>query len=249
MTPTGHVPRLSFTKLALFEFCPAAYRYRYVDRVRVPFASRLVIGAIVHSVLHRLFQRLLAREPVDKAIVDRLHADYWVKAPQLNRGRNLDIWTAAQALLDRYWAANHESLGTPIMLESRFRFRPESAENYSIEGIVDRVDVNSSGTEIIDYKTGHRPPNMPDRLRAQLHTYALGVERTVERTADRLTAYFLADNETISVKPDPEYKAELLGRYTAVAAGVEDGNYQARPGPHCHHCDFNRGCAFRWRAD
>ena len=59
--------RLSFTKLSLFEFCPTAYRYRYVERVPTPFVPRIVVGSIVHSVLHRLFERLQDRRRVDKA--------------------------------------------------------------------------------------------------------------------------------------------------------------------------------------
>ena len=39
--------RLSFSKLALYEFCPYAYRFRYIERVPTPFAPWLTVGAIV----------------------------------------------------------------------------------------------------------------------------------------------------------------------------------------------------------
>ena len=134
------VTRLSFTKLSLFEFCPTAYRYRYVERVPIPFAPRLVVGAIVHAVLNRLFERVQARERVDKAVLDRLHADYWAQAPRLDPERFPDMWHDGQALLDGYWSANHQNLGHPVLLESRFRFRPDPQAGYSIEGVIDRVD-------------------------------------------------------------------------------------------------------------
>ncbi len=246
MTASKRPLRLSYTKLSLFEFCPRAYRYRYVERVRVPFAPRLVVGAIVHSVLHGLFQRLQARERVDKALLDSLYADYWATAPQLDRERFPEIWADGRALLDGYWAANGDDLGNPILLESRFRFTSEASASHSIEGVVDRVDETLTGAEVIDYKSGGRPSELPSHLRTQLHTYALGVERVFERAVDRLSAYFLADNAAISVAPDPAYTSALLGRYATVAERVGTGDFEATPGPHCDHCDFNDRCTVRW---
>ena len=237
--------RLSFTKLSLFDFCPTAYRYRYVERVPVPFVPRIVVGAIVHAVLHRLFERLQAREPVDKPVLDRLYADYWIDAPRLDRARFPDMWRDGKALLDGYWLANHANLGHPVLLESRFRFRPDPDSGYSIEGVIDRVDETRSGAAIIDYKSGRRPERLPDRLRAQLHTYALAVEQVHRRRVERLDAYFLADNAAISVEPDPEYADELLDRYARTADQVAGSNFTATPGPHCGWCDFRDRCPFR----
>ena len=239
------VTRLSFTKLSLFEFCPTAYRYRYVERVPIPFAPRLVVGAIVHAVLNRLFERVQARERVDKAVLDRLHADYWAQAPRLDPERFPDMWHDGQALLDGYWSANHQNLGHPVLLESRFRFRPAPEAGYSIEGVIDRVDETPSGAAIIDYKSGRRPTQLPDRLRAQLHTYALGVARVHQRPVERLDAYFLADNAAISIAPDPTYSDALLGRYAATADQIEAGRFTATPGPHCAGCDYRDRCPFR----
>ncbi|MCY4112464.1 MAG: PD-(D/E)XK nuclease family protein [Chloroflexi bacterium] len=245
MTIARRATRLSFTKLSLFEFCPTAYRYRYVERVPVPFVPRIVVGAIVHAVLHRLFERLQARERVDKSVLDGLHADYWAEAPRLDRDRFPEMWRDGQALLDGYWSANHANLGQPVLLESRFRFRPDADAGYSIEGVIDRVDETPSGTAIIDYKSGRRPERLPDRLRAQLHTYALGVEQVHERRVERLDAYFLADNAGISITPDPDYSDALLDRYANTADRVEAASFTATPGPHCDWCDFRDRCPFR----
>ena len=151
------VTRLSFTKLSLFEFCPTAYRYRYVERVPIPFAPRLVVGAIVHAVLNRLFERLQARERVDKAVLDRLHADYWAQAPRLDPERFPDMWHDGQALLDGYWSANHQHLGQPVLLESRFRFRPDPAGR-----LLDRGRHRPNGRDPVrrgDHRLQERPPS------------------------------------------------------------------------------------------
>ncbi len=244
MTPR-RVTRLSFTKLSLFEFCPTAYRYRYVERVPTPFVPRIVVGAIVHAVLHRLFERIRSRERVDKTVLDQMHADYWAQAPRLDRERFPDIWSGGQALLDGYWRANHQDLGRPMLLESRFRFRPDPEAGFSIEGVIDRVDETPSGAAVIDYKSGRRPERLPDRLRAQLHTYALGVEQVHQRRVERLDAYFLADNADISIAPDPDYSAALLDRYATTAERVVEGEFTATPGPHCDWCDFRDRCPYR----
>ena len=245
MTIPPRVTRLSFTKLSLFEFCPTAYRYRYIERLPTPFVPRIVVGAIVHAVLHRLFERLQARERVDKTVLDQMHADYWAQAPRLDRERFPDMWSDGQELLDGYWSANHASLGRPLLLESRFRFRPNPEASYSIEGVIDRVDETPSGAAIIDYKSGRRPERLPDRLRAQLHTYALSVEQVHQRRVERLDAYFLADNAGISIAPDPDYSAALLDRFATTAERVVEGEFTATPGPHCDWCDFRDRCPYR----
>lgn len=241
--------RLSFSKLALYEFCPYAYRFRYVERIPIPFSPRLTVGAIVHSVLHRAFERLRDGVRLTRADLHDLHAAYWRDAPRLNRERFPDIWERGHELLDGFWSARGHAPGRPLMLERRFRVRLRVDDAHTVEGIIDRVDQQSDGLEIIDYKSGGRPAQLPSRLRTQLHTYALALERGVNRTVSRLTVYYLKDNQTLSASPDPAYADDVLGRYQALANRVGQADFKPTPGAHCQYCDYRKRCPYRWTDD
>lgn len=241
--------RLSFTKLALYEFCPYAYRFRYVERIPIPFSPRLTVGAIVHSVLHRAFERLRDGVRLTRVDLHALHADYWRNAPRLNRERFPDIWDRGHELLDGFWSARGHAPGRPVMLERRFRLRLRPHDAYTVEGVIDRVDERSDGLEIIDYKSGSRPPELPGRLRTQLHTYALALERGFDSAVSRLTVYYLTDNQGISQSPDPAVADDVLKRYRVLAERVGASDFDPTPGRHCRYCDYNDRCAYRWTDD
>ena len=241
--------RLSFSKLSLYEFCPYAYRFRYVERIPIPFSPRLTVGAIVHAVLHRAFQRLRDGVRLTRADLHELHAAYWRDAPRLNRERFPDIWERGHALLDGFWSARGHAPGRPLMLERRFRLRLRPDDTHTVEGIIDRVDQRSDGLEIIDYKSGGSPAEVPGRLQTQLHTYALALERGFNHAVSRLTVYYLRDNKSLSAPPDPTYADDLLGRYQTLSERVGEADFKPTPGRHCQYCDYSNRCAYRWSDD
>lgn len=238
--------RLSYTKLALYEFCPYAYRFRYVERIPIPFSPRLAVGAIVHSVLHRAFERMRDGVRLTRADLHDLHAAYWRDAPRLSRERFPDIWERGHELLDGFWSARGHAPGRPLMLERRFRVRLRPDDVHTVEGIIDRVDQRSDGLEVIDYKSGGRPPELPGRLRTQLHTYALALERGFSSAVSRLTVYYLKDNESISASPDPAVADDVLNSYQTLARRVGESDFEPTPGKHCQYCDYRERCAYRW---
>ncbi|MBM4437474.1 MAG: PD-(D/E)XK nuclease family protein [Actinobacteria bacterium] len=246
--------RLSFTKLDLYEFCPYAYRFRYVMRVPVPFAPRLTVGASVHAALKGLLVRL--RDGLSATWDDllALYERYWDEAPGLDRARHGDIWERGNALLRGYWDANAHRLGRPILLEARFTFdlasgirggAPTTA-SHTVAGVVDRVDELDDGVEILDYKSGRAPHALSPGVLTQLHTYALAVERRFGQRARLLTAYFLSDNRARSLAPDDAYAEALQARYLAAGDAIVGGRFAPTPGPHCSTCDYTARCDFAW---
>jgi putative RecB family exonuclease len=237
--------RLSFSKLALHEFCPYAYRFRYVERVPASFSAGLAVGSIVHAVLRTFFERIKSGLSTTCEDLHNLHVGYWENAPVLDRERFRDIWIRVEALLEEFWVANRDDFGAPVMLEHRFRLRVDGVDLHSIEGVIDRVDAISGGMEVIDYKSGSTPADLSHRIRTQLHTYALAVEHCLGCPVTRLTAYFLKENQTRSMVPDPEFAENLLERFRALGLAVSVGSFDPTPGPCCRHCDYRDRCAFR----
>ena len=215
--------RLSYTKLSLYEFCPYAYRFRYIERIPIPFSPRLTVGAIVHSVLHRAFERLRDGVRLTRADLHELHAAYWRDAPRLT-----------PRALPRHLGPRPRTPGR-LLVRPRSRARPpRDAENaasasacvpddnpHRPKAVIDRVDERSDGLEVIDYKSGSRPSELPGRLRTQLHTYRpFALERGFNSVVSRLTVYYLTDNQGISQSPDPAVADDVLNRYQALATRI-----------------------------
>ena len=90
---------------------------------------------------------------------------------------------------------------------------------------------------------------LPGRLRTQLHTYALALERGFNSAVSRLTVYYLTDNQGISQTPDPATADDVLNRYQALATRIGAADFKPTPGKHCRYCDYNDRCAYRWTDD
>ena len=237
---------MSFSKLGLYEFCPFAYRLRYVERLKVPFSTSLAVGAIVHAVLRTFFEKLRADTRVSHEDLKKMHADYWRNAPTLEPQRFPEVWLASTDLLNAFWSTNHTNFGAPIMLEHRFRVRMDKSDTHTVEGVIDRVDETSSGVEVIDYKSGGKPPSLRRGQKTQLHTYALALERGFQHSVRRLTVYYLKDNKAISMEPDEGFAEELLGRYRVAGMSIAKESFAPTPGSWCTSCDFRDRCPHRW---
>ena len=241
--------RLSFSKLDRYESCPYAYRFRYVERVPVPFTPRLAVGAIVHAVLRSFFERLRDGVSAGRGDLIKLYQDYWEAAPRLSPEAQPQIWERGQELLHGFWEANRHDWGRPVLLEARFRTRLAPSDAHVVEGVIDRVDEIDGGVEIIDYKSGGAPQRLSRRERTQLHTYARAVEQAFAMRPVRLSGYFLRDNRKLSMEPDGRFAVAVAARYGVVARAVAAEQFGPTPGPQCARCDYAGRCPHRWRGE
>ena len=238
--------RMSFSKLELYEFCPFAYRLRYIERQKIPFSKSLVVGAIVHAVLRKFFEALQGETDVSYEDFKEMHEEYWRNAPTLDPRRFPEVWSTSISLLTAFWSANQNNLGAPIMLEQRFRLRMDREDAHTVEGVIDRVDKTVSGVEVIDYKSGGAPSTFPRRQKSQLHTYALALERGFQQSVTRLTVYYLKENKAVSMEPNHEFAQELLDRYRVASGSIASRSFAPKPGSWCTGCDFFGTCPHRW---
>lgn len=155
---------------------------------------------------------------------------------------------------------------TPVALEVTFgmtdnegepldRAEPVSLELgasgvLNLRGRIDRIDRLADGTyQVIDYKTGARPPHPARAVFAygrqlQHALYALVAE---ELLGGRVSsgAYFFpsiraAEERSHIERPDQRQLFELIGELLAI---VEGGAFVHTPDPnHCRWCDFRAAC-------
>jgi len=113
-------------------------------------------------------------------------------------------------------------------------------------GVLDRVQQASSGTEIIDFKTGQPSP----RHREQLLRYALLWWRTTNQPPARVSAQYIDRQESWDVTPDAliEVEDQLGIKLEQLKETLSTFPAVALPRESCRHCAVRARCADGWRA-
>jgi putative RecB family exonuclease len=240
----------SHSRVGLFDQCPLAYRYRYLDGVPDAFTTiEQHLGQVVHGVLEQAYAERSRGGPVDErwmaAAFERLwHSSDLASHRVVKRGMTAGDYRAeglamVSACHERVFAVDtSETLG----LEHRFSLDLDADGSHPWAGVIDRLARLGDGTLcIIDYKTGKSVPD--PRTDRQLQSYALhvfaehhadAVELRVEglRAGATLTAPFTAAQAA-------EVRGSLLGRIAVIETA---SSWPARPSMLCDWCGFNVIC-------
>jgi DNA helicase-2/ATP-dependent DNA helicase PcrA len=139
-----------------------------------------------------------------------------------------------------------------VFLASRFnRERPIYTERpflLSIDGHVvsGRIDAifaaPEGGWEVVDYKTGRRPPEDDALAGIQLDVYALACMEVWRKSRAELTLtyFYLSTGEEVRYEPgEPE---EIRKRVSAWLEGIAAGEFDPTPSEQCRWCDFLSFC-------
>ena len=120
-----------------------------------------------------------------------------------------------------------------------WRHKVEIDDTLALLGKIDRIDRDSEGIHIIDYKTG--APRELDTL--QLQMYGLIVVRTLDPAPIRASYHYLETEDRITEAATEETMARALEDVRRqVAAIVAEREYPANPGVLCGYCDFMEIC-------
>jgi ATP-dependent DNA helicase UvrD/PcrA len=129
---------------------------------------------------------------------------------------------------------------TPMYAERPFLLR---VGDFTVGGRIDAVYGEPDGPwELVDWKTGRRPPADDQLAGLQLDLYGLAcVEIWGKRAAElTLTYLYLASGEEASHPMDePD---EIRERLTDALGAIEAGKFDPTPGRQCVHCDFKSFC-------
>jgi putative RecB family exonuclease len=247
---------LSPSRASDFMQCPLLYRFRVIDRLPEKPSEAATRGTLVHSVLERLFDAPAAERtaPRAKSLIpgqwDRLResrpevVELFADDPE---GERLTRWLGeAERLVERWF-----SLEDPTRLEPAERemfVEAELASGLKLRGIIDRVDVASTGdVRIVDYKTGKAPrPEYAEGALFQMKFYALVVWRLKQVVPRRLQLVYLGSGDVVTYDPvlaDLErVERKLLALWEAIRLATETGEWRPRPTKLCGWCDHQSVC-------
>jgi RecB family exonuclease len=250
------MPMYSHSRLRVYETCPRQYRFRYVERVKVPEVEtvEMFLGSHVHAALEALYRGAKAgRAPT----LDELLAGYrggwqaeWVDSILISRPE----LTAADylALGARYLTAFHARYQPfdqerTVAVERRILFPLDEARKIWMQGFIDRLSVTREGIwQIRDYKTGQWLPTQQDvDADRQLALYQIGVQRHFPRHARavELIWHYVAHDLEMRSRREPAALRELEARTLGLIDAIQtDTTWAMVEGKHCHRCSYQSVC-------
>lgn len=158
---------LSYSKIKIFQSCPRAYRYRYIDHVKPEFLpDYFILGELVHQSVAKA-----EKEGEDVEIVyKKLSSEFDLKREHLVEGlsmvKNWKLWKAARPKAEK-------------VLSVELPFELFNGDGVAFKGKIDRLSYHPEDDTfcIIDYKTGKsKTPRKRIKSSLQLGLYALAVK-------------------------------------------------------------------------
>jgi len=250
------MPLYSHSRLSVYETCPRQYRFRYVDRVKLPRVrtAEMFRGTQVHAALETLYRRMQrGRMPSLDEVLDgyrRAWQEQWtpeilISDPSMTPD---DFLRQGEQDLVTYDARYRPfDADRTVEVESRITLSLDPARRISLQGYVDRLSIARNGVwRIHDYKTGRRLPaqQVLDEDR-QLALYQIGVQRRYPLLTDRveLVWHYLAFDQEMRSSRAPEALRELERRTLALIDVIQaDTTFETRVGHHCRTCTYQPMC-------
>ena len=240
------------SKATLAGDCPLAFKYKYIDNVKIdlPPNSGAVVGVAVHRAQELILGGIKASEALDQSIVENsekltykdkeqvktfvqplIEFNERIAKFKINKG-------VKEILIERKWAINSN-------------FEPCDFFDSSglIRGVVDLCMVMHSGhIIIIDHKTGKVRP--VDYYRTQLDFYTImALAHYEDLKGVQCALHYVAHGRLDWASPiKSTYIRDVLQPwildYLAKKSARVESN-EAKPGFHCRWCDFRDICEFR----
>lgn len=259
--------RFSFTQLRAFESCP--YQYRFSHILRVPIRGKAVFsfGKTIHATLQQFFELVRQRagaKQVDlfgnpaaekakkpKVSLDELLEIYenaWIDDWYANRKEHDEYKQKGRKALTEFYKTIAKDLPVPKYLERPFNLKVEAdGDEYTIRGVIDRIDSLNGGVEIIDYKTGEGKTEKTFRAedKEQLLIYQLAAQQVLEEKVEALSFYYIEAGAKISFLGTDEEIEKIKKKIINIIKEIKKGEFPAKPSQLCKWCDFRNICEYR----
>ncbi|UCG75954.1 MAG: PD-(D/E)XK nuclease family protein [Gemmatimonadota bacterium] len=231
---------LSQTGMGTYERCPQKWKLHYIDGHPTKPNRFLNLGSAVHAALEAFYQGRIA-EP---AKLDEMIAAFEAELEPAAYA-NAEESAAARAdglrMIRAFHAAHAPQFRPALLVEDLLRFE---LDGVPVVAKIDRVDKLDGTVRIVDYKSGFRPPRLDEvRQSEQLTLYQVAVERVLGLEVAAVGLYHVPSQTLFEVPAHgPERVEALRRRVLRVARGIEQADFEPRPGRHCSWCDFRESC-------
>lgn len=224
--------KLSPSRLSTFLGCPKRYEYKYILGLEEESGQAAINGSCIHEGLETFYQLPADARTFEQALfhLDAAHGN-WPEA-QIEKCQEL-LWNLFD--LEDPTTVNCRRTEMDLLLDWR--------DGHELRGIIDRVDVESDGYVIVDYKSGKAPDDKSLSEKALgIKLYALMGQMAFGTPPVRVKLLYLGTPQTITFDVSPAMLRAVENKAIRGVEAIERGDFKAKPGIACSWCSFKDSC-------
>lgn len=239
------------SKLAAYRECPLKYRFIFVDRIRKPGDPiEAFMGSRVHEALQEVVGTgICSEKDTGYEAASTIFLSKWEEKYNddvvVGKSRLTVEDCKAKGLryLKKFFEI--ESEHEPAEVVGLEKWTDFTLEEFTMKGIIDRLERRGNDFYIIDYKaTDH--PFTQEKANAdwQLGIYELGVrDEFPEAEQVTLIWYFLGPPLVVSSTRNAQQREELVGQIRALVSEIENASeFPPTENRYCYRCDYHLEC-------
>lgn len=235
----------SYSRLSLFESCPAAFHMKYIQKLPEAPSEPLAFGGLMHKIMATYNQHCLKHslETDITAMPDIAHKCFYAEPCGLPSSRLGEVL----ALADRIAGYHTVNPATVVGIEEWVQAWLEGRK-YIFRGIIDRLDIEGDTAIITDYKTDHQlRPQSEIEKDFQLAVYAWLITKEYPQVTQFVIQLdFLRHGIVREAFLDAgrvgQVEAQVLGLIAQVEQTIAKGKFKPRPGHFCSWCGYSSQC-------
>ena len=195
------IPKVfSFSQLKAYETCPRQYYYSHVIKLQSKGKASFSFGKTMHATLQKFFQSIINSNekkqaslfveeasgavPTLKELLS-FYQESWIDDWYRNAEEKEKYRQDGERILKEFYQKFEGNWPVPLFLEKGFNIK---VKDYSLKGVLDRVDVLNNTWEIIDYKTGNaKDDKITFEDKKQLLIYQIAAEEVFQTKVKNLT--------------------------------------------------------------
>ncbi len=252
----------SHSRLSSYEKCPLSFRYKYIDKIRVPFEKTVEthLGKVVHEALEWLYLEIKDGERIpslDEVLI--IYREQWNKKWDdnikivRNHLKKEDYFNKGLQFLIDYYMKHKPFSDNTIDIEKRVFINIDKEGKYKLQGFIDRLVYNleKDHYEVHDYKTSNNLP-LPETIEKdrQLALYSIAIKDAFGYDKEVvLVWHYLAFNRRIESRRTNEQlenlKSEIIDLINEVETAEE---FPPNKSALCNWCEFQPICPL-WNPD
>jgi DNA helicase-2/ATP-dependent DNA helicase PcrA len=253
-----HPPRpeplqLSASAIDSYLSCPMKYLFRSSWHLCGEAKAVMTFGNTMHKTIKEFVADVKKRKRAPFDDVEMIYDRVWSGAGFLDDYQEQEYKKAGREQLAAFHKTYSAEPADVLMQEKQFEIEMEN--NVTILGRIDQVNRIARGdVEVVDYKTGKPKTQKDADASLQLSVYALAAGEVLELRPKRLVFYNLVTNEAVVTERGAKALDAVRKTISETADLIRAGEFPARPGFICKHCDFQPICpaheqlvTIRWR--
>jgi len=115
---------------------------------------------------------------------------------------------------------------------------------HTLYGVIDRMDEESGGVVIVDYKTGESKDKLDADAKEQLLIYQIAAQEVLHLKPKQLYYYYLNDGKIASFLGSEQDILTQKSKIIEEIEKIKNSEFEPTPGWQCQYCDFKDICDF-----